>query len=112
LVPKKDGGLHMCIDYHAVNRMIRKNRSPLLHIEELVKPLGGSTCFSKINLASGYHQILYVPLIVNKRHSQPNMGCTNLLDLPTHVVNLCELRTAYSLPTLNYVNLWLFTMTI
>jgi hypothetical protein len=55
--PKKDGGLRMCIDYRAVNRITRKDRYPLPHIEDLDQPLGGSNCFSKIDLALGYHQI-------------------------------------------------------
>jgi hypothetical protein len=56
-VSKKDGGLGMCIDYRAVNRITKKDRYPLPHIEELVQRLGGSSYFSKIDLASGYHQI-------------------------------------------------------
>jgi hypothetical protein len=56
-VSKKDGGLRMCLDYRAVNSITRKDRYPLPHIKELVQPLGGSTCFSKMDLASGYHPI-------------------------------------------------------
>jgi hypothetical protein len=56
-VPKKAGGLRMCINYRAVNFITRKDRYPLPHIEELVQLLGGSSCFSKIDLASGCHYI-------------------------------------------------------
>jgi hypothetical protein len=47
----------MCIDYRAVNCITRQDRYSLPDIEDLVQPLRGSNCFSKINLASGYHQI-------------------------------------------------------
>jgi len=56
-VPKQDGGLRMCIDYHAISCITKKKRYPLPHIEELVHPLSGLSYFSQINLASGYHQI-------------------------------------------------------
>lgn len=56
-VPKKDGGLRMCINYWAVNRITRRDPCPLPHIEELVQPLGSSNCFSKIGLAPGNYQI-------------------------------------------------------
>jgi hypothetical protein len=56
-VPKKNGGLRMCIDYRTVNCITKKDRYPLPHTEELVHPLGGSSYFPKMDLASGYHQI-------------------------------------------------------
>ena len=33
--PKKDGTLRLCIDYRKLNTIIRKNRYPLLRIDEL-----------------------------------------------------------------------------
>ena len=55
--PKKDGGLRLCIDYRALNKITKKNRYPLLHADDLFDQLKDAKVFSKIDLQSGYHQI-------------------------------------------------------
>ena len=54
---KKDGGLRMCIDYRKLNQATIRDRGPLPNVQELLDKLGGSKVFSKIDLASGYHQL-------------------------------------------------------
>ena len=57
LVQKKDGTYHMCVDYHALNKTMIKNRFPIPQNEEIFEKLQGSTYYSRIDLKSGYHQI-------------------------------------------------------
>ena len=54
-VRKKDGSLRMCIDYRQLNKVIIKNKYYLRRIDDLLDQLQGTTCFSKIDLRSGYH---------------------------------------------------------
>lgn len=56
-VRKKDGSLRFCVDYRSLNKATVKNRYPLPRIEELFDRLQGASCFSKLDLESGYWQL-------------------------------------------------------
>jgi hypothetical protein len=56
-IPKKDGMLRMCVDYHSLNEVTIKNLYPLPRIDDLFDQLKGACVFSKIDLRSGYHQL-------------------------------------------------------
>ena len=54
---KKDGYMHLCIDYRELNKLTIKTKYPILRIEDLFNQLQGLSVFSKIDLRSGYHQL-------------------------------------------------------
>lgn len=56
-VPKKGGGLRMCVDYRALNRVTVKNKYPLPNIDDLLDCLQGAKYFTNLDFADGYHQI-------------------------------------------------------
>ena len=72
-VPKKDGGIRVCVDYRALNKVIVHNRYPIPRIDELLdRPLGVKH-FTKIDLRSGYHQIRVHSDDVHKTRSGQGM---------------------------------------
>ena len=73
-VPKKDGGLRICIDYRALNKLTVKNRYPLPRIEDLLEQLQGAKVFSGLDLASGYWQIRINDEDVPKTAFRTHMG--------------------------------------
>jgi Reverse transcriptase (RNA-dependent DNA polymerase) len=60
-VPKKDGGLRLCVDYRGLNRVTLKNRYPLPLINEAMDRLVGAKRFTKIDLKDAYHRIRIRP---------------------------------------------------
>jgi len=56
-VRKKDGTLHLSIDYRQINKLTIKNKYPLPRINGLFDHVNGVVVFSKKYLHSRYHHI-------------------------------------------------------
>ncbi|CAB4028117.1 Hypothetical predicted protein [Paramuricea clavata] len=56
-VPKKDGGVRICVDMRAANEAIKRVRHPIPTVEYIIFELNGATCFSKLDLSQAYHQL-------------------------------------------------------
>ena len=56
-VPKKGGGLRLCVDYRGLNAITIKNRTPLPLISETLDRLRRSKIFTKLDLKDAYHRI-------------------------------------------------------
>jgi hypothetical protein len=57
-VKKPEGEWRMCIDYRALNELTAKNGYPLPRIQDLLDIVGRAKYLSKIDLASGYWQVM------------------------------------------------------
>jgi hypothetical protein len=51
---KQDGGLGLCVDYHALNKATVKNRYPLPLMSEMLDRVGEDRIFTKLDLRGAY----------------------------------------------------------
>lgn len=56
-VPKKGGKLRLCVDYRALNRVTRKDRTPLPLIAEILDRLSSAKVYTKLDLREAYHRL-------------------------------------------------------
>ena len=58
LVPKKDGTWRFCIDFRNLNAVTVRDSFPLPRIDDLLHKVGQARIFSKMDMQSGFHQVL------------------------------------------------------
>ena len=56
-VPKKDGGLRLCVDYRRLNEVTRKNSYPIPPMSHLLTNFHNAKFFTKIDLRGAYHLV-------------------------------------------------------
>jgi len=56
-VKKKDGSLHLCVDFRALNRVMEKDHYPLPLISDLLTSPAPARIYSKIDLKHAYHLV-------------------------------------------------------
>ena len=87
LVNKKDGLSRLCINYKQLNKLTIKNKYPLPRIDDLMDQMHGTVVFSKIDLRSGYHQILVKAEDVQKTPFRSRYGHSEFLVMPFSVTS-------------------------
>jgi hypothetical protein len=86
-VDKRDGGRRMCGDYRNLNNVIINNKYPFSRIQDLFDQVKGAGVFSKIDLRSGYHQIMIKEEDISKIAFVSRYGHHEYLVVPFGLTN-------------------------
>jgi hypothetical protein len=86
-VPKKDGGLRMCLEYRAFNKLTIKNKCPIPRIDEIFDRLQGAQYFTSLDLRSGYYHIRMKDADIPKTCIRTRYGSFEFLVMPFGLAN-------------------------
>ncbi|MBW0480151.1 hypothetical protein O181_019866 [Austropuccinia psidii MF-1] len=86
-VKKKDGGLHLCVDYRKLNAVTRKNKYPVPPMNQFLNVFNGSSIFSKIYLRGAYKLLRIKEGDEHLKCFRTKYGSYESLDMPFGLTN-------------------------
>ena len=86
-IKKKDGSLHLCVDFRGLNHITRKDCYPLPLISDLLDSLGKARIYTKINLCHAYHLVRIHPRDEWKTSFRTCYGSFEWLVMPFGLTN-------------------------
>ncbi|MEM7375746.1 MAG: reverse transcriptase family protein [Bacteroidota bacterium] len=84
---KSKDSLRGVVDYRALNRITKKNNTPLPRTDEMFDRIGGARVFSKMDLKTGFHQIRVKPRDIEKTAFNTKYGQFEYLVMPMGLCN-------------------------
>ena len=86
-VKEKNGRMRGVVDYRALNRITKRNNTPLPRSDEMFDRIGEAKFFSKMDLKTGFHQIRMRPEDIEKTAFNTKYGQYEYLVMPMGLCN-------------------------
>lgn len=86
MVLKKEGNCCMCLDFRALNKLMVRDKSPILVIDDLLDELHGAKFFNVLDLRFRYHQI-WMDVVIPKISFCSHEGHYEFLMMPCSLCN-------------------------
>lgn len=94
--PKNPNEVRVCVVMRLPNRAIRRERHPSPTVDDIINSLNGAKTFSKLDLRSGYHQLVLSPESRHittfsthkglKRYKRLNFGTSSAAEIFQHTI--------------------------